>query len=254
MNVAANFEGDEFCVGGNGQVTFNNTSENGTAYSWSFGDGGTSSEANPTHTYPESGSYTVLLVASNPESCNKVDTIIKTINIYPKPQADFYFTPLPSETNQPTDFINTSIGATNYHWNFGDGTSSSEVNPTKQYDVSGSYNVCLTAINEYGCRDTLCKAVQADVWPLLDLPTAFTPDGDGTNDILFPRGFSVKTMTLKIYNRWGELVFESSSMEKGWDGRYKGEEQPMDAYAFVLTATFMDGTDYHKQGNVTLIR
>jgi gliding motility-associated-like protein len=87
-----------------------------------------------------------------------------------------------------------------------------------------------------------------------DLPTAFSPNGDGKNDILFVRGAGVQSMNLKIYNRWGQLVFESNSLDVGWDGTYKGKKQEMEAYAYVLNVTFTDETTLYKRGNVTLLR
>jgi gliding motility-associated-like protein len=89
---------------------------------------------------------------------------------------------------------------------------------------------------------------------LADIPTGFSPNGDGSNDVLYVRGYSIKTMDLKIYNRWGELIFESTDQSHGWDGTWKGKPQEMEAYAFVLKVTFLDGTNFHKQGNVTLLR
>lgn len=253
FDVEANFTGGEYCLD-HAQVNFDNTSVNGVTYMWNFGDGASSTEATPTHTFPGPGTYQVTLYAYNPATCNQVDSITHTITIYPNPNAGFVFSPMIPETNKPTRFTNTSSGATSYKWDFGDGTTSTEQHPEKQYDKSGRFKVCLTAINEYGCEDSVCKFVEASVIPLLDIPTAFTPNGDGNNDILFPRGFSVATMRLEIYNRWGELVFESESMDKGWDGTYKGVEQPMDSYSFILTATFLDGSTYQKKGNITLIR
>jgi len=253
INVIAKFPGGDYCVNA-GSVSFPNESTNGATYYWDFGDGSTSTDMNPTHTFPSTGTYFVTLVAYNSATCNQLDTMSQIINIYPKPTADFYFTPIIPQPNTPTTFVNTSAGATAYYWDFGDGSSTTEKDPVKQYNSSGTYNVCLSVTNQYGCKDTICKAVQAEVIPLLDIPTAFTPNGDGSNDILFPRGFAVQTMDLKIFNRWGVLVFESSSMSHGWDGNYKGVPQPMEAYAYILTATFLDGTKYQKQGNVTLIR
>jgi len=109
-------------------------------------------------------------------------------------------------------------------------------------------------MNQYNCADTACKNVYAEVLPLADVPSGFSPNGDGNNDIVFVRGFSIKEMDFKIYNRWGQLVFESTDREKGWDGTFNGKPQPMDAYAYILTATFKDGTHYKKKGNITLLR
>lgn len=251
--VRADFVGGNFCSNDN-IVDFLNTSTNATGYLWDFGDGNTSSDTNPSHTYTGPGTYTVTLISTNPSSCNKADTVTHTINIYPSPIAGFYYTPIIPELNMPTQFHNTSIGATSYHWDFGDGNTSNATDPLHQYNRTGEYKVCLTVRNEYNCVDSICKMVSSEVKPLIDVPNAFTPNGDGSNDIFIPRGYSVETMNLKVFNRFGELVFESNSMSHGWNGQYKGVDQPMDSYAFILTATFYDGTTYHKQGNVTLIR
>jgi gliding motility-associated-like protein len=86
------------------------------------------------------------------------------------------------------------------------------------------------------------------------LPNAFTPNGDGNNDVLYVRGFGIKSMALRIYNRLGQLVFESSSPNYGWDGKFKGVLQPMDAYAYTLNILFGDDTTVNKKGDITLIR
>ena len=100
----------------------------------------------------------------------------------------------------------------------------------------------------------LCKQASADIEPLIGLPTAFSPNGDGENDILYVRGAAIETLDLKIFNRWGQLVFETTSMQKGWDGTFNGQPQPMEAYAYVLNATFIDGTAKQMKGNITLLR
>ncbi len=141
-----------------------------------------------------------------------------------------------------------------YQWSFGDGAGSTEINPEHQYPRTGAYQVCLTAYNLVGCSDKVCKTVQADVLPLADVPTGFSPNGDGSNDILYVRGYSIATMDFKIFNRWGELVFQSQNQSRGWDGTFKGKAQEMDAYAYTLQVTFLDGSTMNKKGNVTLLR
>ncbi len=86
------------------------------------------------------------------------------------------------------------------------------------------------------------------------LPTAFSPNGDGINDILYVRGAGIKTLDLKIWNRFGQLVFETTDQKKGWDGTYNGQPQPIEAYAYVLKATIIDGTTRTFKGNITLLR
>jgi gliding motility-associated-like protein len=88
----------------------------------------------------------------------------------------------------------------------------------------------------------------------VDVPTAFTPNGDGTNDVLYVRGYGIEHLEFRVYNRWGELVFETNNQAIGWDGTFRGTPQEMDAYAFTLHATFYDGKSVSRKGNVTLIR
>ncbi len=231
-----------------------NTSKNAVTYQWDFGDGNTSAALGPAHKYDTAGTYTVSLWAYNPTTCNKVDSVSMTITVKESPIADFTYVPLVPITNEPHVFTNRSVNAVRFNWNFGDGTGTEENNPTHLYKKSGTYNVCLVAYNQEGCTDTVCKPVTADIYPVADLPTAFSPNGDGKNDILFVRGAGVQSMNLKIYNRWGQLVFESNSLDVGWDGTYKGKKQEMEAYAYVLNVTFTDETTLYKRGNVTLLR
>ena len=243
---------DTFCEGDTLNIT--NASVNGTGYNWTFGDGTSSTTQNPSHIFQNSGTYTVTLITTNPNSCNKADTMSRTITINPNPVAAFSHTPLIPETNVPTNFINQSQNAVSYQWTFGDGGSSTDINPVHQYPKTGNYTVCLTATNTLGCIDRVCKTISADVLPLADVPTGFSPNGDGANDILYVRGYSIATMDFKIFNRWGEMVFQSQNQDRGWDGTYKGKPQEMDAYAFTLQVTFVDGSTLNKRGNVTLLR
>jgi gliding motility-associated-like protein len=90
--------------------------------------------------------------------------------------------------------------------------------------------------------------------PLLDVPTAFTPGKFGLNSKIFVRGFGIGKLDWKIYNRWGQLVFQSNSFKMGWDGTFKGTMQPMDVYVYTLDAEFTDGRKLRKTGDITLIR
>jgi gliding motility-associated-like protein len=237
-------------------MIFQNTSTNATAISWNFGDGRTSTNKDTVVVkYATAGTYTIRLIAVNPATCNKADTFYKTVRIKKLPTADFVFAPVIPESNKPVTFTNTSKDASYYTWNFGDGSAlTHETNPVHQFRRTGSFIVCLQAINNEGCADSICKKVDADIHTAIDLPTAFSPNGDGSNDILYIRGGGIETVSLMIFNRWGEKVFETSNMNIGWDGTYKGKLQEVDAYGYVLYATFIDGSSATKKGNVTLLR
>lgn len=243
---------DSLCLGAG--VTFSNGSTNGITYIWNFGDGDTAMTSNPYHVYDSTGTYTVTVIAINNNACNHSDTASKNIKVKAHALADFTYTPVIPTPNSPISFFNHSLNATSYLWGFGDGGSSEDTDPVHMYKRTGYYTVCLDANNPDNCPDTVCKKIYADIRPLIDIPNAFSPNGDGFNDILYARGAAIETMDLRIWNRWGELVFESTSLDHGWDGTYNGKPQEMDAYAFVLTATFIDGTKFEKQGNITLLR
>jgi len=243
---------DSVCQGTT--VTPNININNATTTNWTFGDGGTSSSAGPSYQFDSVGTFTVTLISANPSTCNGADTVTATIKVIASPIANFTYTPISPEANTPTSFKNLSINATRYAWDFGDGSGSADVDPVHQYNKTGSYNTCLTAYNAIGCSSKLCKSVSADVVPIVGLPSAFSPNGDGGNEVLYVRGAAIATLDLRIYNRWGQLVFETRSQSVGWDGTFNGQPQPMDAYAYVLNVNFIDGSSKTLKGNITLLR
>jgi gliding motility-associated-like protein len=238
-------------------AVFDNTSLGGQNFVWDFGDGTTSTAAYPTHLYINPGTYTIKLSATDNLTCNPTDDTSMTITLNQSPTASFIYSPTTPKENTPYEFTNTSIGATNYKWEFGDGDTlltTSMLPISHIYNTAGSYAVCLIAFNQYGCSDTLCQQVTAIISPLVDVPNAFSPNGDGTNDLVYVKGYGVGKITWRIYNRWGQLVFTSLNINTGWDGRYKGDIQPQDVYAYILNIEFTDGTKTSKKGDITLLR
>ncbi len=243
---------DSLCL--NEGVVFANASSNAATISWNFGDGHTDTAASPVYTYSTPGVYEIVMIASNPNSCNKTDTARATIKIFAPPIADFSHAPIIPIANEPVQFTSLSTNAVTYKWNFGDFTGSSLENPTHLYKKTNRFRVCLEVRSKEGCIDSICKFVDAEIHAAIDVPTGFTPNGDGNNDVLYVRGAAVATLDFKVYNRWGQLVFETTNINKGWDGIYKGKPQEMEAYGWTLSASFIDGTVVNKAGNVTLMR
>jgi gliding motility-associated-like protein len=233
---------------------FDNTSLGGLSFFWDFGDGTTSTEENPSHLYSSVGTYNVVLIAYDSTSCNKTDTARFTITVQSIPQARFTFTPTFPIENTFTQFTNTSVGATRYVWDFGDGETSTEANPRYIFNATGTFNVCLRAYNEAGCYDSTCAPVRAIINPLLDVPTAFTPGKFGVNSVVKVFGFGIKEMDWRIYNRWGQLVFQSNHPKAGWDGTFNGKLQPLDVYTYTLDVKFSDGKSLRKTGDITLLK
>lgn len=253
--VKAQFEVPDGCAAYT--AVFNNTSLAGQQFFWDFGDGTSSTDMNPVHLYNTTGTYTISLLVVDSNTCNISDSTTRTIQVHAKPTAGFSTTPVPAEYNTPTVFYNNATGATHYIWLFGDGDSTVKNGSDTvihQYQQTGSFNACLIAMNQYGCSDTSCHPVQALINPLLDVPNAFTPGRFGQNSIIRVKGFGIAGMTWKIYNRWGQVVFQSNNPNYGWDGTWKGTPQPMDVYVYTLEANYFDGTKTSRKGDITLIR
>ena len=239
-------------------AAFNNTSLGGEQFNWDFGDGSTSTDTYPQHLYSKPGTYTVTLKAFDATTCNSVDSTSQTITIHAAPIAAFSTAPLKPQPNTPITFSNSSEGGTQYLWQFGDGDSlatiQQDTSVSHLYVTTGSFTVTLVAYNEFGCTDTALQTVQVIIVPSVDVPNAFTPNGDGVNDEVHVQGYGIAKMNWRIYNRWGSLVFEAGSPDMGWNGYYNGKLQPQEVYTYTLYVVFSDGTKYQKKGDITLLR
>ena len=137
-------------------------------------------------------------------------------------------------------------------WSTNEKTESIIVSPrdVTTYTVTVTDANGCTAVDEVTVTVRKAKCDETDVY----LPTAFTPNGDGTNDIFIVRSNFLDEVELIIYNRWGQEVFKTKDKNIGWDGTFNGKELPPDSYAFYLRALCINAEEYRKKGNVTLIR
>lgn len=167
------------------------------------------------------------------------------------------FSPSASSGEEPVtiDFTNNSMNATSYLWNFGDGVTSSNVNPTNEYLNNGNYTVQLIAGNNFGCADTAYTIIAViDAAPLI-IPNIFTPNGDDQNDVFKVSHNSVVEFNGAIYNRWGQVLFQNSDTTFEWDGHIQsGKEAPDGTYFYTLKATFANGEEESFSGAFELIR
>jgi gliding motility-associated-like protein len=249
-------------------VQFTNTSFGGQSYSWSFGDGGMSTADNPTYIYNVPGVYTVTLTATG--IGGGVNTMTKVDSVVVHPRATAFFVLQPDEVtvpSQPVFTYNLSGNATQYQWDFGDGNTSSEMNPVHYYQQAGEFDVQLISNNAWNCPDTfmLPSAVTALAAGDLQFPNAFTPGNSGPtdgvydprsfdNDFFYPLYQGVEDYKLEIFNRWGELLFVSEDVKVGWDGYYRGQPAKQDVYVWKAYAKFSDGEETVLKGDVTLLR
>lgn len=249
-------------------VSFTNTSLQGSTYLWSFGDGGTSTADNPTYIYNVPGVYTVTLTAYGMGGVTNSFTKVDSVVVHPRARA--FFTLQPTEVaipSQPVFTYNLSSNATLYAWDFGDGNSSSDLNPVHYYETAGVYDVQLIANNQYNCPDTFLieELVTAKGAGEIQFPNAFTPSNSGPNDGVYdPRSFTndhffplyegVEDYKLEIFDRWGELLFVTEDLKVGWDGYYRGQPAKQDVYVWKAYAKFSNGHETTLKGDVTLLR
>ncbi len=243
-------------------VTFNlNSFIPDLVYRWDFGDQTTLPEITTqtvSHTYTEPGTYSVTVYSTSADGCPIKQTAENLITIFPVPHAEFITDPaFVQMLHSQIHFINLSEGADYYHWDFGDGDSSLQENPVHNYSfMADNYLATLVAFNFYGCTDTAQKLIEVADFYTFWAPTAFSPDDDGVNDIFLTKGIGVdnSTFNLYIYDRWGELLFHSTDINKGWDGTVNGKKAEVGTYTWYVEFYDKAGKFHTYSGNVILIR
>lgn len=248
-------------------VQFTNMSVNAVVSTWAFGDGNQSTASSPIYTYYQPGIYSVTLTVAGPDGSTDAMTQEQIIYVYANAVASFAVTPNNvSVPGEPVYCLNLSANASSYVWEFGDDETSTEENPLHYYQEEGDYDLTLVAINENGCSDTLTLPglVHANSIGEIEFPNAFSPntvESNGgfynihslDNDVFFPMHKGVEEYKLQIFNKWGELLYESTDIAKGWDGYYRGKLVKQDVYVWKVEARFVNGQLYEKAGDVTVI-
>gem|GEM_PF-958173 len=234
------------------------------SWSWNFGDGGTSNVQNPYYCYNTPGTYDVTLTATTNHQCTSTLTIPQMVEVYPLPIASFYANPPVVDVTDPLiNFINTSQGADSYAWDFGDliGTGSSNtstlVNPNHVYTYSGIYDVHLTATSVHGCVARAILNVEVKPEFTFYIPNAFTPEtSGGLNDVFTGMGIGIEKYEMWVFDRWGENIFYTNDIYKGWDGRKQGKSDPVkqDVYVWKVKIKDVLGKYHDYIGHVTLLK
>lgn len=243
------------CLNGGTQFFDETTVAGGIAalWDWSFGEGGGSTEQDPIYQYGASGIYNVTLIVTTDQGC--VDSITNTTEIYPGPTAAFSNDPPFANVFQNINFTDLSTSdfpIVSWFWDFADGNSSTDQNTSHNFNEGGDYDVLLIVEDDNGCVDTANNIVHIYLPPMV--PSGFSPNGDNNNDFLYVYGGPFSTLEFKIYNNWGEVIFESNDASIGWDGKYKNIDQPIGVFVWTVKATTSDGTLHEISGDTSLIR
>jgi gliding motility-associated-like protein len=209
--------------------------------------------------FQQPGEYDIGLIAGSLQTGCK-DTLIKYdwITVNPSPEADFNVDySVAIIDNATITFTNSSLNAEYFYWDFGDNQQSTEINPVHTYREVGEYNTELLVVSEIGCSDTTSYLIQ--ILPAANYtPNAFRPDSPIDENRTFmpiPDNSYQRDFKLRIYDRWGQLVFESGTAGQSWDGNtQKGDPAPMGNYVWVADFFDVQGVERHQKGQVLLIR
>lgn len=242
-------------------VNFINTSTNSTAYSWNFGDGSQSSQQNPVHVYTKAGSFNVSLIATN-SICT--DTLLKTavVNVYPIPKAILAIDKdVVYESNPKVVFTDQSVNAQNCWLDFGDGSiekKGCDFVIEHLYAQNKSYCAILRVETDHQCKDTTEVCIEVKPETTFYVPNSFTLNGDGKNEIFKAYGTNIIEFKMMIFNRWGEKIFESLDLNRGWNGRYKNNEDAElsqeDVYVCKIIYKDIRSKTHYYYGTVTIVR
>ncbi|MEI7595239.1 MAG: PKD domain-containing protein [Bacteroidota bacterium] len=259
-----NFDADIFSGCAPLIVNFlDNSNPTPDTYLWEFGDGGSSSTPNPIHEFTDAGVYDIKLTAYN-NGCQSTLTKNDWITVYPVPEIDFSWNPfVGDEYNNKIDFSSySSTTISTYTWDFGDpfsnDNSSNMALPSHRFTAPDNYSVWLYAESPSGCRDSVMHNILIKDVTAIYIPNSFTPNGEGLNEMFGPVTYNLEfdTYNFYIYNRWGDLIFETNNPETYWDGIPKNGNTICQegVYTWKMVYKEKEGKSYNRIGTVTLIK
>ncbi|PKP04951.1 MAG: hypothetical protein CVU11_02065 [Bacteroidetes bacterium HGW-Bacteroidetes-6] len=232
-------------------------------YEWLFGDGSGSSSASPVHVFPNPGTYDVSLKVSSVDGCENSITENSFVEVYPLPVSNFLADNYSVTMDDPTiNFSDLSTIPFTWMWNFGDyGSPTNYTNssdPSHTFSGPGDYIVWQTVYTDHGCSDSSFAIVHVDLNIAFYIPNAFSPyTPDGVNDVFRPYGIGVAltdgSYSMRIFDRWGQMVFESENIENGWDGKFNGDFVVPGVYNYIIDVQYGDGLWHIFSGKVTIM-
>jgi gliding motility-associated-like protein len=197
-----------------------------------------------------SASYNVIVS----DECQTFTVSGNTIVSVVHPTANFFISSHTLFNDLAITFQNLSLNATTYQWYFGDGNSSTVVHPNNTYDNPGTYYITLIAIDDKGCKDTIIKPIGIQEEYYIYVPNTFTPDGLRFNSTFRASTIGIKTLQVRIFNRWGEVVFSSDELDFEWDGKYQNIPVQDGTFSWKISYITNQGIEELITGHVNLIR
>jgi gliding motility-associated-like protein len=227
------------CIQSPAQFADNSRGDN-ISFSWQFGDGRSSTQQNPLHTYNSAGNFPVKLIIQN-KNCG-VDSTSGTVAVKPRPRITLDDSIIMCPGEQRTIIAGGDFDSV--FWSNG-----VLVNPAT---IDGNQPAVSVIAFKDGCSssDSVRIVLNCDIY----IPTAFTPNNDGFNDLFNLIPLNIISYNMRIYNRWGELVFETEDLSKSWDGTHKGVACPVDSYVYAVSGVKKDNQSFSIKGTLTLLR
>tara|TARA_B100000809_G_scaffold258772_1_gene302547 strand:+ start:1618 stop:4626 length:3009 start_codon:yes stop_codon:yes gene_type:complete len=255
------FTSDTVCEGFMTSFTNNTVSiEPITNTYWEFGDGSFSYLNSPQYIFTEPGIHSVSLTMTNDKQCT--ESFIADVEVFANPIADFSMNPNPATMlNSTVNFTNQSTLFTavdTFKWDFGGISSSLLSNPTYSFsiDTTGKHIINLEVTDQNGCKNSKSQIISVIGDAGFYMPTGFSPNGDGLNDVFITSGFGVldEGFSFFVFDRWGTLVFESNNKDLGWDGTFNGASLPTGSYVWKLTFLNLERISRTETGHVNVIK
>lgn len=240
------------------EIKIRNTGKTRFSYILEFGDGKMTVEKPEqdsvlVHTFDLPGIYTSRIRLKNTYNCTQILSG-NTLYINPRPYSDFTWLPtVPTLDDSVVVLSNLSRNASNYNWILSDGKSENTTNSEFKISDTGNYRVVLIAISDKGCRDSSEQFITVNSNYRLQIPNAFSPNGDGLNDTWIPQAGAIEYMEFVIFNRWGEMIYIGNE-STGWDGTYLGVDAPQGIYVYTLKVKSQFKGIFYLSGTIDLIR
>ena len=239
------------------QFINNSTSDTPLLYFWNLGDNNSINTINPSYSYENPGTYTVTLTVITTQGCKDTSVMVlpNVINVKPYPIAGIIATPYEASIFDPIiTFSDSSKLANHCAIRISDGTFVDTCIYTHTFKDTGYYKATQIVKNELNCVDSMSITVYIFPEYRMFIPDAFSPNGDGLNDIFKPSIIGVKEFSFDIYDRWGEKIFATNSNNDGWNGTYKGENSPQSVYLYLIKVIDVKGNPHTYNGKVVLLR
>ena len=226
---------------------------------WDLG-GIVDTTSNPSHCFTTAGKYAIKLRVFSDKGCLATDTATTIVNVYPSPVAEYSTSPEIITVLDPTvSFTDLSTDAVSWLWEFGDSIdskTSSQQNPVHTFQNEGTYCSTLKIVSANGCKDTIehCITVGSDF--TFFVPDAFSPNNDGKNELFTGKGIGIKTYKMLVFDRWGNLIYQTEDLNRGWDGKANGGRDiaQQDIYVYRIIIEDIYNRHHNYMGHISLVR